>query len=123
MEEQKNDVEQGEIGGGSLKVSPTVIGWGGASIVFTIFALSVSVSPAVLGAGFMAKVIAGIVGSAFGLAGALLGNSLRKFFKPDAVFTTDGVANLVWLKIFWAIGPQVIGLVIGWALGTALILD
>lgn len=123
MEEQRSDVAQGKGGGVAMQVSPSVIGWGVASVAFTIFAIAVNVSPAVLGAGLLAKIFAGVVGSVFGLAGALLGNAFRNFARPDAVFTNGGVASLVWIKIFWAIGPQVIGLVIGSAFGVGLIVN
>ncbi|HBP1969509.1 hypothetical protein FA346_26250 [Pseudomonas aeruginosa] len=79
-------------------------------------------SAMVLGAGFFMKFLAVIVGSVLGLIGALLGDAIRKFAHPDAVFTNGGLFQLVWIKVFWLLGPQLIGLVLGAFLGISLVL-
>jgi len=104
-------------------ISPATIGWGLAAIVLSIFLLVFNSSPLVLGASFLGKLMAVILGSVFGLAGALLGDALRKFARPDAVFTQGGMLGLVWVKVFWAIGPQVIGLIAGVLIGSAIVLS
>ncbi|MOA42174.1 hypothetical protein D3C78_1642030 [compost metagenome] len=76
----------------------------------------------VLGAGFFAKCVAVVAGSVLGWGGAMIGDAIRRFAHPDAVFTNGGILQLVWIKIFWALGPQVIGLFIGVALGASLVL-
>ena len=52
----------------------------------------------------------------------LIGDAIRKFAHPDAVFTGGGMLSLIWIKVFWKVGPQVIGLFIGVMLGCALVL-
>lgn len=111
-----------EDGSAGLPINPTVIGWAVAALVFAIFSVTVNSSAMVLGAGFFAKFMAVLVGSALGLGGALLGNAIRKFAHPDAVFTQGGILSLIWIKVFWAIGPQMIGLVCGVLLGCSLVL-
>lgn len=106
----------------SLPVSPALIGWGLASVVFSILCIVFNTSAMVLGASFSLKLLAVIVGSILGLIGALIGDAIRKFAHPDAVYTHGGIFSLIWIKVFWRLGPQVIGLVVGVALGCSLVL-
>mgnify|MGYP001232736212 FL=1 len=101
---------------------PAAIGWGIAAIALAIFSVTSNTSPLVLGASTAAKVFAVIVGILLGTVGALLGDALRRFARPSAFFTQGGFFSLIWIRVFWTIGPQVIGLVIGVLLGGALVL-
>ncbi|MDR0867468.1 MAG: hypothetical protein LBP75_03205 [Planctomycetota bacterium] len=60
---------------------------------------------------------AAVLGIPFGVLGYVIGGKVREAIIPDAVFT-QGVENLIKAKIFWAIGPQLIGAVIGLGLGS-----
>lgn len=102
--------------------APAAIGWGIAAIVLAIFGVTSNTSPLVLGAGTAAKIFAVVVGVLLGTVGALLGDALRRFAKPNAIFTQGGFFSLIWIRVFWAIGPQVIGLIGGVFLGIALVL-
>lgn len=106
----------------NLPVNPSVIGWGIASVIFTILALTFNDSPLVLGASFFAKFMAFMVGSVLGWIGALIGDAIRKFASPDAIYTQGGVASIVWAKLFWICGPQVFGLLAGVFIGLAIVL-
>ena len=75
-----------------------------------------------LGAGWFTKCLAILVGAFLGWLGALAGDAIRKFAQPDAVFTNGGILNLIWIKVFWAIGPQVLGLCVGVFFGGAMVL-
>ncbi|QRY76907.1 hypothetical protein JVX91_14895 [Pseudomonas sp. PDNC002] len=105
-----------------LPVNPAVVGWGVAAVIFAILALTFNDSPLVLGAGFFAKFVAFLVGSVLGWIGALIGDAIRKFASPDAIYTSGGVASIVWAKLFWICGPQVIGLLAGVFIGCAIVL-
>lgn len=105
-----------------LNVDRTVLMWAGLAFVVAVVACVFNNSAMVLRAGFFAKLFAVIVGTALGLGGALIGNAIRKFAHPDAVFTSGGIVQLVWIKVFWKIGPQVIGLLVGVMLGCSLVL-
>jgi len=123
--EQQNENNQdvtNEDGTAGLPINPAVIGWAAAALVLAIISVTFNNSPMVLGAGFFAKFMAVIVGSGLGLGGALLGDAIRKFAHPDAVYTQGGILSLIWIKVFWAIGPQVIGLIAGVMIGCALVL-
>jgi hypothetical protein len=96
--------------------------WGAAALVVAIVACSFNTSPLVLGASFGAKLMAVLAGTLLGLAGALIGDAIRKFAQPDFVMTTGGAFNLIWIKLFWLAGPQVIGLLLGVFVGAALVL-
>lgn len=96
--------------------------WGIAALILAILACTFNNSPMVLRAGFFAKLFAVIVGTAFGTAGALIGDAIRKFAHPNAVFTSGGMLSMIWIKVFWKVGPQIIGLVIGVMLGCGLVL-
>ncbi|MCD6010091.1 hypothetical protein [Halomonas sp. IOP_31] len=103
-------------------LSPAMVGWGIAAIIVSFVVLTFNTSPMVLGASFFAKLLAGLLGSVFGVVGALLGDMLRRFVHPDMVFTSGGFFSLLGIKLFWLVGPQLIGLGIGVALGCALVL-
>lgn len=53
----------------------------------------------------------------FGLIGSSIGRALRNFSLPDAVYTNGGMSTLIKTKLFWMIGPQLIGLQIGSIIG------
>jgi hypothetical protein len=99
----------------------SVIIWGCISIALALFMVTSNTSAMVLGASFWSKSFAFLVGSVLGLAGALIGDAIRKFAAPDMVFTS-GMGSLIWQKVFWLIGPQTIGCIIGIALGASLVL-
>ena len=105
-----------------LPVNPAVIGWGIAAVIFAILALTFNDSPMVLGASFFAKFMAFVVGSVLGWIGALMGDGIRKFASPDAIYTSGGIASIFWAKVFWICGPQVIGLLAGVFIGLAIVL-
>ncbi|PYC29606.1 hypothetical protein DMO17_02610 [Aquipseudomonas alcaligenes] len=106
----------------ALPVTPSTIGWATAAFVVAIISVTFNNSAMVISAGFFAKLMAVLVGTALGLGGALLGNAIRKFAHPDAVFTQGGMLSLIWIRVFWAIGPQVIGLIAGVMIGCAMVL-
>ena len=101
---------------------PALIGWGIAALAFAIFITINNTSPLVTSASLGAKIFSVIVSTALGTAAALVGDFLRRAVMPSAVFTQGGFFQLLWIKVFWAIGPQVIGLLIGVFFGTALVL-
>jgi len=107
---------------GGFALSQTVILWGIAALVVAIIMCTFNNSAMVLRAGFFAKFFAVILGTVLGLGGALLGDALRKFARPDSVYTSGGFFQLIWIKVFWICGPQVIGLSIGVVLGCSLVL-
>ncbi len=117
-----NAVPSTHIMVGGYRVERSMLMWGGLAVAFAILMCTVNTSAMVLRAGFFAKLIAIIVGSAFGLVGAVLGDAIRKFAQPDAVITSGGFFQLIWVKVFWKIGPQLIGLGFGVALGCSLVL-
>ena len=103
-------------------VSPAMIGWGVAAAVFAIVSVTFNTSSMALGAGWFAKCLAVLVGAFLGWLGALAGDAIRKFAHPDAVFTNGGTLSLIWIKVFWAVGPQVLGLCVGVFFGCAMVL-
>ncbi|KTT29580.1 hypothetical protein NS201_15690 [Pseudomonas oryzihabitans] len=121
--EQKKLAEPQEAGDGeNTPINPATLGWGLAAIAVAIFMIVFNHSAMVLGAGFFAKCVAVAVGAVLGWLGALIGDAIRRFAQPDAVFTNGGILQLIWIKVFWALGPQVIGLFIGVSLGASLVL-
>lgn len=106
----------------TFDLSPALIGWGIAAIALAIFMVTSNNSALVLGAGTFAKIFAVIAGSVLGTVGAIAGDALRRAVMPSMVFTSGGFFSLMWIKVFWKIGPQVIGLVGGVALGATLVL-
>jgi len=123
MDEFDNDVmHSAKDSGDDSEISSTLIIWGIAAVVLSILMIINNTSGLVLGAGGFQKSIAVICGIVIGTLGALLGDALRRFARPNSVFTRGGFFQLIWIKVFWSIGPQCIGLVIGVSLGESLIL-
>lgn len=104
------------------RVERTMLIWASLAVILAIVMCTFNSSAMVVRAGFFAKLIAVVVGSVLGLVGAMLGDAIRKYAHPDAVFMTGGILQFIWIKVFWQIGPQVIGLVLGVVLGASLVL-
>lgn len=107
---------------GASSISPVMIGWGVTAAVLAIVSVTFNTSSMVLSAGWFAKCVAVLVGSFLGWLGAMAGNAIREFAHPDAVFTNGGILSLIWIKVFWAVGPQVLGLCVGVFFGCAMVL-
>ncbi|QGN36318.1 hypothetical protein [Klebsiella oxytoca] len=45
--------------------------------------------------------------------GMLIGAFIRQWLIPDAIYTREGTIGIFKAKIFWAIGPQSIGWLLG----------
>ncbi|MDF1649725.1 hypothetical protein, partial [Pseudomonas aeruginosa] len=41
---------------------------------------------------------------------------------PDAFYTSGGMTSIVWTKLFWICGPQIIGLLAGVFIGITIVL-
>ncbi len=68
---------------------------------------------------FLTILAGGVIG---GLIGGGIGNALRKFACPDLFFTKGGMSGIIRLKLFWMVGPQLIGGGIGWLVGIHLLM-
>lgn len=102
------------------KAVPAIIGWGIASLILSILVMSFNTSPLVLGAGFFSKSLGVILGAALGTIGALIGDALRRFAMPSFTFTSGGFLSLLFIRAFWLMGPQLIGLGLGAVIGCTL---
>lgn len=54
-----------------------------------------------------------ITGTIGGTLGMLVGRLFRDWVRPDFILTGDGVKGLVKARLFWAVGPQLIGMLVG----------
>lgn len=73
--------------------------------------------------GFFARVMMFIFCFIGSYIGALIGDFLRRLALPDSFFTSGGIIDILKTKLFWAIGPQFIGIFIGGIVGTSIILS
>ena len=85
-----------------------------AAICTAIFALITIVAAFSSGVhlGFFGFIALFIAGSIFTTIGVVIGDVLRNMAMPDAYLTT-GFADSIKKKIFWSVGPQAIGWIIG----------
>ncbi len=95
--------------------------WLVISFVFAIFCVAITTSPAVVQMGFFGKAIAVILGAFLGMYGARIGEAFRRFTAPDAIYTTGGASSVFLTKLFWLMGPQLIGMFIGVIIGQTII--
>ena len=64
--------------------------------------------------GFFGKLFLAVLMSILGFIGVLLGDLFRKFFCPDFILTS-GLGNMIYQKLFWLAGPQIVGYLGGMA--------
>ena len=63
--------------------------------------------------GFWGHIATWVFGTFFTVIGVSLGDMFRRFVIPDVYFTTGAVDSFM-KKIFWMVGPQCIGWIIGY---------
>ncbi len=63
-----------------------------------------------------------IAGALLGIFGVRIGNALRRAAKPDIIITSGGLQGMLGAKIFWSVGPQTVGLLIGTVVGCSTLM-
>ncbi|MEW6344834.1 MAG: hypothetical protein RXR20_05015 [Paraburkholderia sp.] len=63
-----------------------------------------------------------IAGALLGVVGVRIGNALRRAAKPDIIITSGGLQGMLGAKIFWSVGPQIVGLLIGTVVGCSILM-
>ena len=63
-----------------------------------------------------------IAGALLGVVGVRIGNALRRAAKPDIIITSGGLQGMLMVRIFWSIGPQAVGLLIGTVVGCSTLM-
>lgn len=96
--------------------------WGAVSFIFAALFTFNNNSAMVLMASGLLKVVAVLVGTATGTLGAWIGEAIRRYALPDGFFTDGGITSILKTKLFWAIGPQFIGMFLGMSIGAAIVL-
>ncbi|MDO8330321.1 MAG: hypothetical protein Q7T36_07620 [Fluviicoccus sp.] len=96
--------------------------WPIASFGFAVFIHIFNNAHMITSASFLAKCFSIIVATVLGTIGAAIGDAVRKFAMPDGILTSGGMGSLIWNKLFWMFGPQVIGMVLGVLIGAVLVL-
>ncbi|MEH6459728.1 hypothetical protein [Chitinimonas sp. JJ19] len=84
------------------------------TICFAIFLVitGMSVFSSRVHIGFFGYVAMLVFGTLFTGTGAFLGDMFRHFTRPDLIWSSSSFETLK-AKIFWLVGPQVIGWIIG----------
>lgn len=62
---------------------------------------------------FLVRVGIFIFGTVGGTVGMYIGRVIRDLVHPDFIITSDGMKGLIKARLFWAVGPQLIGMLIG----------
>ena len=106
----------------SNQLKQSAIVWGFVAIALSIVSCTVTNSPLVLSASLFEKLAAVCAGSIAGSLLALVGDALRRTVRPDFIITNGGLFSLLLTKLFWAVGPQLIGLCIGVFVAVAMVL-
>lgn len=68
------------------------------------------------------RLLAGFVAIPTSFLGVWTADVLRRFVMPDAIMTSGGFFDLLKARLFWTLGPQAIGLVVGTGIGLSLVL-
>ena len=93
-----------------------MLGWALAAFAVAICMVTFNNSGMVLREGLLAKAFAAVIGT-------LLRDSICRFVRPSSVLTSGRFFRLVFTKLSWIAGPQVVGLFIGVALGMSQVLS
>lgn len=111
MNEEKKKAEENE------GCATTAVVWGIVAFIGSFIAGFFLEYNQELGFGrrFLVILVSVICGTPGGLIGALIGDFIRKIAHPDMVFTfgDGGAWDMLKVKIYWAIGPQLIGVIVG----------
>ena len=99
----------------------TVI-WTLLALVISFVAAASNLSPHMSHAGLKFSFV-WIAATLFGVIGVQIGDALRRALKPDFIITTGGFQGLLVAKLFWWMGPQCAGLLIGSVIGGGLLWD
>ena len=91
-----------------------------AFVISLLFALEYKIPEVTTFRRTTVVILAVIVGMPLGTIGGAIGDALRKAAHPDAILTTGGMTDILKTKLFWAIGPQLIGVCIGSFIGAQL---
>ena len=70
--------------------------------------------------GTVSKVFGFISGTIFSFIGVYIGDFVRKAVLPDVIYSS-GMTDMIKQKLFWFIGPQLIGGAIGAFVGASII--
>jgi len=97
----------------SPKLKQYLFGWFVAVCIASIFCAFIFAAPHGAHIGFGLRLLGAILAIVPGFIGAMLGDMLRRFVIPDFVLTSGGFFQLLKTKLFWMIGPQLIGMFIG----------
>lgn len=89
-------------------IKHALIGFGIFAIITVIMIFSSKIH-----IGFFGYVTMLVLGSFFTTLGMFLGDTFRLFTKPDLLLAADSV-DMFRKKMFWKIGPQVIGWIVGY---------
>lgn len=68
------------------------------------------------------RLLAGFVAIPTSFLGVWIADALRRFVTPDTIITGGGFFDLLKARLFWALGPQAIGLFVGAGIGLSLVL-
>lgn len=60
-------------------------------------------------------------GTLLGYIGVRLGDAVRRIAKPDVLIVSGGVADALWARLCWGVGPQIVGLYVGAVTGTSIL--
>lgn len=92
-------------------------------IIYLVFAILVSCFFAFRSdLGFFGKILAAVAFSIFGFVGILLGDFFRKCICADFILTS-GLGNMIYQKLFWMAGPQLVGYMAGMYLSLWLLMS
>ena len=92
-------------------------------IIYLVFAILVSCFFAFRSdLGFFGKILAAVAFSIFGFVGILLGDFFRKCICADFILTS-GLENMIYQKLFWLAGPQLVGYMGGMYLSLWLLMS
>lgn len=96
------------------QAKPSTAGWAIAALALSIIVCAYITSlPKFHDASLFHKILAVIAGALVGAVCARIGDALRRAVRPNFVITNGGFFDLLFMKLFWAVGPQLIGLAIG----------
>lgn len=95
------------------KLKQQAVIWAVLALAFSVFGVYANLHRSFAGSSVFILVLAVIAGTVGGTLGALIGLWVRNILQPDFVITDGRVSSIAKTKLYWWIGPQLIGFFAG----------
>ena len=96
--------------------------WATITVLLTIFFVYVYKPSSGEEISFWLRLVTIVISIPLAFVGFMVGDFVRRLTIPDMIFTTGGMLSILKEKLFWFCVPQLVGIVVGVAVGASMML-